>query len=98
MIKTIFYALAFIALGLITASLGPTLPALAAHTHASTGEISLLFIARATGTIMGALLLGKLYDRRAGHPLLAGALFVAALTFALAPNLRWLWVLALLFV
>lgn len=98
MTRTILYTLAFIALGLITGSLGPTLPALAAHTGASTGEISLLFITRATGTIIGALVLGKLYDRHAGHPLLAGALLVAAATFALVPNLRWLWALALLFV
>ncbi len=96
--KTLLYALAFIALGIITGSLGPTLPALAAHTQASTGEISWLFIARATGTIIGALVLGKLYDSHAGHPLLAGALLAAATIFAFVPHQRWLWTLMLLFV
>jgi FHS family Na+ dependent glucose MFS transporter 1 len=96
--KTLLYALAFTALGLITGSLGPTLPMLAAQTQASTGEISWLFIARATGTMIGALALAKLYDRRAGHPLLAGALWLGATVFAFAPHLRWLWALALLFV
>ena len=98
MTKTLLYTLAFVALGLITSSLGPTLPALAAHVHASTAEISLLFVARATGIMIGALWLGKLYDRYAGHPLLAGALLAAAATFACVPHLRWRWALALLFV
>ena len=98
MTRTLLYALAFIALGLITASLGPTLPALAAHTRTTTGQISWLFIARSAGTITGALLLGKLYDRAAGHPVLAGALCTAAATLVTVPQLRRLWVLAPVFV
>ncbi|NOT61354.1 MAG: MFS transporter [Acidobacteria bacterium] len=85
--QTILYALAFISLGLITGSLGPTLPALAAQTHVSASEISRLFIARALGTIVAAATLGKLYDRYAGHPVLAAALFGGAATMLLVPHL-----------
>ena len=98
MSKTILYVFAFIALGLITASLGPTLPMLAAHTQTTTSQISWLFIARSSGTITGALMLGKLYDRYAGHPLLGGALVGAALFFALIAGTQWLGTLAVLFV
>jgi len=97
MSKTILYVFAFIALGLITASLGPTLPMLAARTNTTTSQISWLFIARSSGTISGALLLVKLYDRRAGHPLLGGALVSAAVIFALIAQAQWLIVLAALF-
>jgi MFS transporter, FHS family, Na+ dependent glucose transporter 1 len=98
MSKTILYVLAFIALGLITASLGPTLPALAAYTQTTTSQISWLFIARSIGTISGALLLGKLYDRYAGHPLLGGALVGAAVVFALIAGVQWLGAVAALFI
>lgn len=50
------------------------------------------------GTISGGLLLGKLYDRLPGHPLLGGALLVAAALFALVPQAHGLGVLAFLFV
>ncbi|MBI1765853.1 MAG: MFS transporter [Acidobacteria bacterium] len=98
MSRTILYALTFIALGLITASLGPTLPALAEFTGTTTSQISWLFVARSTGTITGALVLGKLYDRAAGHPLLAGALCTAAAALALVTQLRWLGLLWPVFV
>lgn len=98
MSKTILYALAFIALGILTGSLGPTLPALAAHTQTTTSQISWLFIARSLGMISGGLLLGKLYDRWPGHPLLGGALLTAAGLFALLPSARWLSALVVLFV
>lgn len=98
MTRTILYALTFIAIGVTTASLGPTLPALAEFTHASTSEISWLFVARSTGTITGALVLGKLYDRAAGHPLLASALLTIAATLILAPQLPWVTLLAAVFI
>lgn len=98
MTRTILYALTFVALGLTTASLGPTLPALAEFTHATTSQISWLFVARSTGTITGALVLGKLYDRSAGHPLLAGALLTIAITLALVPQLHWVTILVPVFI
>src|SRR6266508_1923934 len=84
--KTILYSLAFIALGLGAGSLGPTLPALAAQTNAEMKQISNLFIARSFGTLIGSWMIGRFYDRIAGHPLLASSLLAAAAALALVPS------------
>src|SRR5262249_34643572 len=84
--KTILYSLAFIALGLGTGSLGPTLPALALQTNAEMKQISNLFIARSFGTMIGSWLIGRFYDRISGHPLLASSLLASALALALSPS------------
>ena len=91
--KTIGYYAAFIALGLVAASLGPTLPDLAAHTQTQLGEISFLFTARALGYLLGSFLGGRLYDRVSGHSLMAAALIVMATMAALTPLLSLLWLL-----
>lgn len=85
MSKTILYSLAFIALGLISGSIGPTLPALAAQTHVEMKQISNLFVARALGTMVGSWLIGRVYDKVTGHPVLAGSLLFSALAMALFP-------------
>jgi FHS family Na+ dependent glucose MFS transporter 1 len=92
--KTIGYYVAFIALGLITASLGPTLPGLAENTRSQLGEISFLFTARSLGYLLGSILGGRLYDRVPGHPLMAAVLFVMAAMATLAPLIPLLWLLA----
>src|SRR5215831_14239579 len=84
--KTILYSLAFIALGLGSGSLGPTLPALAAQTNAEMKQISNLFIARSFGTMIGSWMIGRFYDRIAGHPLLAASLLAVAAAMALVPS------------
>src|SRR5262245_35979673 len=94
--KTILYSLAFIALGLGSGALGPTLPALAAQTNAEMKQISNLFIARSFGTMIGSWLIGRFYDRKAGHPLLASSLLAAAATLALMPSAKLLPVLFVL--
>src|SRR5215510_13550541 len=96
MSKTILYSLAFIALGLGSGALGPTLPALAAQTNAEMKQISNLFIARSFGTMIGSWLIGRFYDRKAGHPLLASSLLAAAATLALMPSAKLLPVLFVL--
>ncbi len=96
MSKTILYSLAFIALGLGSGSLGPTLPALAAQTRVGMREISSLFIARSLGTMIGSYLIGRFYDRVKGHPLLALSLVAAAVAMALIPSATLLQALLLL--
>lgn len=91
--KTIAYYAAFVALGLATASLGPTLPGLAAHTHTLLSEISYLFTARSLGYLLGSLLGGRLYDRAPGHPVMAVGLLVMVLMMGLAPLMPLLWLL-----
>jgi MFS transporter, FHS family, Na+ dependent glucose transporter 1 len=92
---TFAYYGAFIGLGLISSSLGPTLPALASQTGTELREISFLFTTRATGYMIGSLLGGRLYDRMAGHPLMAFSLLVMGAGMFTAPFLSLLWTLAL---
>jgi FHS family Na+ dependent glucose MFS transporter 1 len=100
LVETIGYYAAFVILGLVGASLGPTLPGLAEHTRTHVSEISYLFTARSLGYMIGAFSGGRLYDRLPGHPLMAGVLVIAAVMMALAPMISLLWLLAavLLFV
>lgn len=83
--RTSGYYAAFVALGLVTAALGPTLPGLAEHTQAQLGQISFLFTAHSLGYLLGSLLGGWLYDRVPGHPVMAAALAVLALMLGIIP-------------
>lgn len=94
MASTYGYYAAFIALGLVAASLGPTLTDLAENTGTEIGQISLLFMARSSGYFVGSLTGGRLYDRVPGHLLFAAMLLVMAATMALVPLIPLLWVLA----
>jgi len=93
LIITFGYYAAFIALGLTTASLGPTLQNLADNTHSKLNEVSYLFTARSLGYLIGSLLGGRLYDRIKGHRVAGAVLLVMALTLALAPFIPVLWLL-----
>lgn len=92
---TASYYLSFIMLGMILAILGPTLPYLAEQTGSQLSQISFLFTARALGGFSGALLSGRLYDRRAGHPMLALTLLAFVAVLALIPLVPMLWLLSL---
>ena len=94
LLKTIGYFAAFIALGMASASLGPTLPALAEQTRSSLSQISALFVARSLGYLAGSLLGGRLYDRIPGHPVMGGGLLLMAGMMGLAPVVPHLWTLA----
>src|SRR5690606_31113963 len=71
---TAAYYLSFIVLGLVLAVLGPTLPYLADQTGSQLSQVSILFAARSLGGFSGALLAGRVYDRRAGHPIVMATL------------------------
>ncbi|MBU0490441.1 MAG: MFS transporter [Chloroflexi bacterium] len=94
MIKSRGYYAAFVALGLVAASLGPTLPDLAAQTGTLLSQVSFLFAARALGNLLAALVVSRFYDRWPGHPVIAGALLALSASMALVPTIPWLWVLA----
>ncbi len=83
--QTISYYAAFIALGLVSASLGPTLRSLADRTHTEMSAMGLLFTMRALGYLGGSVLSGFLYDRFRGHPTMSLALFGLAAMMALTP-------------
>jgi FHS family Na+ dependent glucose MFS transporter 1 len=89
------YYTAFIALGLASACLGPTLSGLAENTHSSLSAISFLFTARSGGYLLGSLLAGWLYDRYRGHPLMSIALVFVALALFFVPLTPQLWLTTL---
>jgi len=91
--KTIGYYIAFVAMGLSMASLGPTLPGLAEHTRTDLSQISTLFTARSLGYMLGIFLGGRWYDRVPGHPVMGAGLIVMAMMLALVPLMSLLWVL-----
>ncbi|MBN1991570.1 MAG: MFS transporter [Anaerolineae bacterium] len=91
--RTAGYYMAFTALGMVAAVLGPTLPGLAEHTQTELREISYLFMARSLGYLLGALAGGRLYDRLRGHPVMAATLVIMAVTMALTPVIPLLWLL-----
>ena len=93
MARTAGYYLASIALGLVTASLGPSLSGLAQQVSASLDEISILFTALALGYLIGALLGGRAYDRAPGHAVMGTVLALLALMMALVPLAPRLWLL-----
>lgn len=90
---TIGYFAVFAAVGLETASLGPTLPGLAAQTRTQLDAISFLFTAHALGYMFGSFLSGRLYDRVPGHPVMAAMLGLMAAMLALIPLIPALWLL-----
>ena len=92
--KSTGYFAAYVVLGLVTASLGPTLPGLAENTGASLGTVGLLFTARALGFTLGSLYGGRAYDRFHGHRVMVGVLLFIAITLALVPFASLFWLLA----
>jgi fucose permease len=92
---TVVYYAAYIGLGLTAAALGPSLPSLAERTHVQLKQASLLFTAVNLGYLIGALLGGRLFDRRPGHPAMVGSLLFTAVAMALVPLCSQLAVLIL---
>ena len=84
-------------LGMLVAALGPTLGALAEQTHSPLREISLLFIARSLGYMLGSIWVGSFYDRVRGNLLLSWGLVSSGLMVTLTPFIDNLWALILLF-
>jgi len=92
-LKTIGYYAAFVAFGSMLASWGPCLPYFAKNTHSDFSQISLIFVARSLGFILGAYLGGWLFDRIPGHPTMIVTLVVLAAIAAVIPLVPLLWLL-----
>lgn len=93
--KTVGYYAGFVILGLVIASLGPTLLSLSEQTQSQISQISYLFTARSLGYMLGSVYSGRLYDRMAGHHVLVGMLIVIAVMVFLVPLIPLLWLLIL---
>jgi len=96
--RTIGYYAAFIALGLTTSSMGPTLPGLAQQTGSKLGQVSILFTARSLGYLLGSYRGGRFFDRFAGHHVLVLSLISMMVMMMLTPTVPLLWLLAALMV
>ena len=64
--RTFGYYFLFICLGLDSAIIGPTLPALADQTRSRLGDMGLLFLVGAIGYTLGTLIGGRVFDRVRG--------------------------------
>jgi fucose permease len=88
--QTAGYYIAFVTLGLVGASLGPTLPGLADQTVSSVAQISYLFTARSLGYLIGSFVGGRFYDRLPGHRVMAFVLGIVGLAMFFVPSVAWL--------
>jgi MFS transporter, FHS family, Na+ dependent glucose transporter 1 len=90
---TFGYYFLFICLGLDSAIIGPTLPALAEQTASRLGQMGLLFLVGAIGYTLGTMVGGRVFDRVRGHPVLGIAQLCAAVLIFFIPLAPWLWLL-----
>ncbi len=97
-LQTIGYFGVYLLIGVIIASLGPTLPALAENVGVGFATISLLFMARSFGYFLGSLLGGTLYDLLNGHHLLIFFMILSMIALAFVPATGTMFLLAFLFV
>jgi len=75
---TIAYFATFVVLGLMSASLGPSLDVLRRRVGVGLGTIAVLFTVSAAGYLAGSVVLGRRYDRGPGHPVMAASLLAGA--------------------
>jgi fucose permease len=90
------YFLAYILLGMTTATLGPALPYLARNVGTSLKGISFLFIGHRLGYMIGSFAGGRLYDRISGNRLMAGMLLIMAAGMVATPVVPILGLLVLI--
>src|SRR5258706_1776247 len=82
--------ISFVALGGITAALGPALPDLAANTGSSLAAVGAVITALFVGSLIALIVAGPLNDRIGQRPvLLAGVALLALGTFGVAAS-HWL--------
>lgn len=82
---TLSYFLAFVTLGMTSASLGPALPYLAENTGSLLSRISILFISNRIGSILGSFVGGHLYDSKSGNIVMTVMLLLIALGLIFIP-------------
>jgi MFS transporter, FHS family, Na+ dependent glucose transporter 1 len=95
---TFGYYFLFICLGLDSAIIGPTLPALANQTHSHIGQMGLLFLVGAIGYTLGTMIGGRVFDRVKGHPVLGIAQILAGGLIFCLPLVPWFWLLLVILV
>jgi len=76
--ETLAYYLAFVVVGMTTASFGPGIPGFAAATGSTLAQVGALFVFHRIGYITGSLGGGKLVDTFRGNRVTGAVLFVVA--------------------
>lgn len=89
--RTLAYYASIGAIGLFSAILGPSLPGLSEQLRVPVGILGSLFLVRSLGGLIGSYLGGRLFDRTAGHTIMALALLGLAGLAALLPVTPLLW-------
>jgi FHS family Na+ dependent glucose MFS transporter 1 len=69
---------------------------LAENTSSTISQISILFTASSAGYFLGSVFGGRLYDRQAGHPIMAALLVLMAVVLVLIPYIPLLWLLTVI--
>ncbi len=95
--RTATYYAMFILCGAVSGMLGPSLVYLADIAQASVSQISVLFMARGIGNILGALLASRMYDRFQGHHYLIAMLVIVITGLVGIPYADSLTVLVVIF-
>ncbi|WP_191601729.1 MFS transporter [Marinomonas algicola] len=96
--RTATYCSMFIAAGLITGVLGPSLIYLSNLVSASVTEISTLFVARSVGNMFGAIIAGRVYDKiKEAHHYMMVMVLLAGICIAITPFSSSLWMLIVIF-
>ena len=91
--STASYYAAFLAMGISMSVVGPTLPGLAASTHATLSAIGLLFTVRSLGSLAASVVGGSIYDKVKGHGVMGLMIVLSAVFCALVPFVPSLWLL-----
>lgn len=86
-----YYFAAFFVLGLITASLGPSLSSFSNGINRTLQELGILFPVRAGAYLFGAWLTGRLIDRIRGHALLVAGMLLMGVTSFFIPGIQRMW-------
>ncbi|XP_041365272.1 sodium-dependent glucose transporter 1-like [Gigantopelta aegis] len=94
--KTIVLSIAFFALGLCIAIPGPTLLDLGERVHTDTEHMSMIFMARSVGYLLGSIVGGFLFDHFDQQILMFYTLIMSAIATVVAPWCTVLVVLAVM--
>ncbi|WP_409524837.1 MFS transporter [Nitrincola sp. MINF-07-Sa-05] len=95
---TLSYFLMFIAIGMVSGILGPSLTHLAEQTGSTMSQIALLFTARALGVMCGAVITGRLLDRFDGHRIILVMILLTLVSMLLVPLSPLLLMMLVIFV
>ncbi|TBR42733.1 MFS transporter [Marinomonas agarivorans] len=95
--RTALYCLMILTVGMVSGSLGPSLVYLSDLVDASVSQISIVFTVKALGSILGAYIAGRAFDRFSGHMYLLIMACIVVVTLFLVPFSNGLVILSIIF-